>query len=198
MPASPANATGPRKGARAPSPAGGAGRYVSKTTVLICVLLFVVGVVVGTISYLERSPVVEERVAGTNAVTAHVVLALVALGLIAGLPRHRLAQKAPYPIWAAPFSQSGLDRFKETMLIGSGLSAADISRAVVTGLLSIFLLYNFFRAGVQVIGGFDPNFTVNAWGGPSYLGALVAHYLDAAYLFYVEAFLLNLALVKRT
>jgi hypothetical protein len=84
------------------------------------------------------------------------------------------------------------------MLIGSGLSAADISRAVVTGLLSIFLLYNFFRAGVQVIGGFDPNFTVNAWGGPSYLGALVAHYLDAAYLFYVEAFLLNLALVKRT
>jgi hypothetical protein len=101
-------------------------------------------------------------------------------------------------MWVAPLSQSGVDRFKHTMLLGSGISAANISRAVVTGLLSILLLYNFFRAGVQVIGGFDPNFTVNAWGGPSYLGALLAHYLDAAYLFYVEAFVLNLALVKRT
>jgi hypothetical protein len=37
-----------------------------------------------------------------------------------------------------------------------------------------------------------------AWGGPSYLGAMLAHYLDALYLFYVEALLLNLILVKRT
>ena len=27
-------------------------------------------------------------------------------------------------------------------------------------------------------GGLDPNFTVNAWGGPSYAGALACHYLD--------------------
>lgn len=24
----------------------------------------------------------------------------------------------------------------------------------------------------------DPNFTVNAWGGPSYAGAMACHYLD--------------------
>jgi hypothetical protein len=63
--------------------------------------------------------------------------------------------------------------------------------------LVILLLYNFFRAGLQVIGGLDPNFTVNAWGGPSYLGALMAHYLDAAYLFYIEALLLNYVLVRQ-
>jgi hypothetical protein len=29
-----------------------------------------------------------------------------------------------------------------------------------------------------VTGGLDPNFTVNAWGGPSYAGAMACHYLD--------------------
>ena len=39
-------------------------------------------------------------------------------------------------------------------------------------------LFCFWRAGVQVTAGLDPNFTVNAWGGPSYAGALACHYLD--------------------
>jgi len=39
-------------------------------------------------------------------------------------------------------------------------------------------LFCFWRAGVQVTGGLDPNFTVNAWGGPSYAGAMACHYLD--------------------
>jgi hypothetical protein len=33
---------------------------------------------------------------------------------------------------------------------------------------------------------------------PSYLGAMAAHYLDVLYLLYIEAFLLNLVLVKRS
>jgi hypothetical protein len=36
-------------------------------------------------------------------------------------------------------------------------------------------LYFFARAGEQVIGGLDPNSTVNAWGGPAYLGAMACH-----------------------
>jgi hypothetical protein len=39
-------------------------------------------------------------------------------------------------------------------------------------------LFCFWRAGVQVTGGLDLSFTVNAWGGPSYAGALACHYLD--------------------
>jgi hypothetical protein len=140
------------------------GRYLSKTTVSTFALLFVAGVAAGIPRYTQRSPIVEEQVPGANAVPAHIVLALVAIGLLIGLPRLRLAQQAPYPIWVAPFAQSGLDRLKQTM---------------------------------QVIGGLDPNFTTNAWGGPSYLGAMLAHYLDAAYLFYIQALLLNLVLVKQ-
>lgn len=39
--------------------------------------------------------------------------------------------------------------------------------------------------------GLDPNATVNAWGGPTYLGALLAHSLDAMVGFYAAAFLLG-------
>jgi hypothetical protein len=52
------------------------------------------------------------------------------------------------------------------------------------------------RLGAQVIGGLDPNATVNAWGGPSYLGALLAHWLDGIVGFYVAAFLLSRLLLR--
>jgi hypothetical protein len=176
----------------------GSVRYLSKTTLLACALLFVAGVLAGVATYAQRSPVVEEQVAGTSAIPAHVVLALVAVGIFIGLPRLRMASQAPYSPWVAPFSRSAFDRFKRTLLLRSGASPAGIVRAVLAGLLAILLLFNFFRAGAQVIGGLDPNFTVNAWGGPSYLGAMLAHYLDAIYLLYVEALLLNLVLVNAT
>jgi hypothetical protein len=44
---------------------------------------------------------------------------------------------------------------------------------------------------MQIIDGLDPNQTVNAWGGPTYLGALLAHYLDCIIGFYAAAFLLS-------
>jgi hypothetical protein len=40
------------------------------------------------------------------------------------------------------------------------------------------------RAGEQVFAALDPDFTRDAWGGPSYLGASFAHWLDAALIFY--------------
>jgi hypothetical protein len=35
-------------------------------------------------------------------------------------------------------------------------------------------------------------------GGPSYLGAMLAHYLDGVYLYYLEALLMNVILLKNT
>jgi hypothetical protein len=52
-------------------------------------------------------------------------------------------------------------------------------------------LYCFYRGGLQVIGGLDPNSTVNAWGGPTYLGAMACHYLDAVVLMGAAAWLLD-------
>jgi cation transporter-like permease len=68
------------------------GRYLSRTTILTCILLFVAGVFVGVVTYLQRSDVAEQHVPGSNAVPAHVVLALVAVGLAILVSRLRLAR----------------------------------------------------------------------------------------------------------
>jgi hypothetical protein len=159
-------------------------------------LVFVAGVVMGAIEYSQRSSIVEPHRQGANAIPAHLVLAGVAVVLFIGLPRLRWARRAPSSIWVAPFSQSGLDRLKLSIRPSSRSSPVAVWRAILVVVLTIAFLYNFLRAGEQVIGGLDPNFTVNTWGGPGYFGAMFAHYLDALYLLSIEAFLLNLVLLR--
>jgi hypothetical protein len=48
-----------------------------------------------------------------------------------------------------------------------------------------------FAALAQLTGGLDPNFTVNAWGGPSYAGAMACHYLDLFLLAVGAAWLID-------
>lgn len=69
--------------------------------------------------------------------------------------------------------------------------AAAVARLLAIALLILVLLYAPYRMGAQIIGGLDPNATVNAWGGPSYAGALAAHWLDCILAFYAAAFLLG-------
>jgi hypothetical protein len=40
-------------------------------------------------------------------------------------------------------------------------------------------------------GRLDPNQIVNAWGGPTYIGAMAAHYLDAGLVIAAAACVLN-------
>jgi len=65
---------------------------------------------------------------------------------------------------------------------GVGLPAAIVLLAAVAA-----VCYVPFRSGVQVLAGLDPNFTGDAWGGPSYLGAALAHWLDGLLIFYLAA-----------
>jgi hypothetical protein len=53
------------------------------------------------------------------------------------------------------------------------------------------IAYGFWRIGEQITAGLDPNFTVNAWGGPTYLGAMACHYLDGGLIIAACAWLLN-------
>ena len=65
-------------------------------------------------------------------------------------------------------------------------------------LLILVLLYASYRMGAQIAAGVDPNFTVNAWGGPTYAGALLAHWMDCIVGFYAAAFLMDRLLVPAT
>src|ERR1019366_584393 len=56
-------------------------------------------------------------------------------------------------------------------------------------------LYVFYRCGMQVTAGLDPNGTVNAWGGPTYLGAMAFHYFDGILMLAAACWLLALILL---
>jgi hypothetical protein len=165
---------------------------ISPPVVGTCIGLFVVGIVTGWIHYLSRSPTLEAYVPGSSAIVVHVVLAA-----IAGLTVIGLCISRRLSILAAPFMAPAFERFRRTVLLRAGISVFTLFRALLSLFFGALFLYNFWRAGDQVIGGLDPNYVVNAWGGPFYLGASLAHWLDTAVLLYVQACLLHLVMVRR-
>lgn len=91
----------------------------------------------------------------------------------------------------APLGTSAASRLMATLRQVSWRSAAALAPLGLIG-------YSFWRAGEQVTAGLDPNFTVNAWGGPGYLGAMACHYLDAALIIAASAWLLDKILLPAT
>lgn len=165
---------------------------LSAPVVATCLGLFGLGVVAGLVQYMNRSSVLEKYVPGSSAVGAHLVLAglaALALGVLFAIGRQRLL--------TAPFSKSAFERFQQTVRLQSRLSVSTVARMLVSLFLALLFLYNFWRAGDQVLGGLDPNYVVNAWGGPSYWGASLAHWLDTVLLLYAQAALLHVAMVRR-
>jgi len=171
---------------------------LSPVTATVFAVLLVAGADEGAAQYARRSPRIEQHVAGTNATTVHVVMAAAVAAVVIGIQvrrsRQPAAQRRSSP-WAAPFSARAASRLRRTVRLAGGLSLPNLARAVAAVPLVLVLLYTPFRMGMQITGGLDPNQTVNAWGGPTYLGALLAHYLDAIIGFYAAASLLNLVLL---
>jgi hypothetical protein len=76
------------------------------------------------------------------------------------------------------------------VVVGAPLALLAFAAAVVT-------LYVPVRGGEQVFAALDPDFTRDAWGGPSYLGASVTHWMDLACVLYACSLLLTLATARR-
>lgn len=120
---------------------------------LLLAFAFVAGLAFGGFLYTRRDPQVADFVPWTAAWPQHAVVAVVGVALVVAIRARRWPPRVP------------------------AVTPARLLAAVP--LLGV-LVYAAFRAGVQVLGGLDPNFTVNAWGGPTYLGAMACHYLDLA------------------
>jgi hypothetical protein len=170
-------------------------RYrLSRVTATVFAVLLVTGIAEGAAEYARRSPKIDRHVAGTNAITVHVLIAVAAavavISIQAQHSRQPARQRGP-SAWAAPFTASAASRLRRTALLAGEPSLPNLARAVAAVPLILVILYTPFRMGQQITGGLDPNATVNAWGGPTYLGALLAHWLDGIVGFYAAAFLLS-------
>src|SRR5262249_14748529 len=108
--------------------------------------------------------------------------------------RHRRPGRPGEPPWLlSPLGRPAARRLVRTTRSGLSEPAA-FGRAVLVLALAGLFLYGLYRAGEQVTAGLDPNFTVNAWGGPTYAGAMAVHYLDLLVLMGAAAWMLHLIL----
>lgn len=148
---------------------------------------FGAGIVSGGISFLDRSPHRAQHGAGTAAWPPHLALLALAVTVTALVMRRNAA---PAGLLLAPIGSRAAHRLGRT-LSSAGRHPTAALRLLIGILPMAILLYVPWRFGVQILGGLDPNFTANAWGGPSYLGAMACHYLDGALLLAVSAGLLN-------
>ena len=177
----PAQGTEPARGTRSGRPA----RRLSPLLSASAAGMFAVGVASGLDQALNQSSIREAQVAGTAAWTPHLILA--AAGCAAygcAVWRRRRAGRGGRPLLLAPLGGAAAARVVTTLRQASWRAAAALP---LLGLIA----YNFWRCGEQVTAGLDPNFTVNAWGGPTYLGAMACHYLDAVLLSAACAWLLG-------
>jgi hypothetical protein len=140
---------------------------------------FVSGVMYGLFQFLQRSPIRREHIAGSAGWRQQLGLALVTIVILSiawWRHRRRFGPRSGRLWLLAPLGRHAAGRIARAL--GFGSEGAQPGRVLLALPAAALFLFCFWRAGVQVTGGLDPNFTVNAWGGPSYAGAMACHYLD--------------------
>jgi hypothetical protein len=153
---------------------------------------FVSGVMYGLLEFLQRSPIRREHVAGSAAWGQQLALALGTIVILTAVRvrhRRRFGPRSGRLWLLAPLGRHAARRVARAL--GFGSEAAQPGRLLLALPVAALFLFCFWRAGVQVTGGLDPNFTVNAWGGPGYAGAMACHYLDLFLLAASAAWLMD-------
>jgi hypothetical protein len=149
-----------------------------------------VGLASGVVSYEHRSPVIAQRTVNAMANEIEIGVAIAAAAVVVAIQLWRSrnpGRRGPSP-WFAPFSSRAAARVSRTFRSSAGAAAL---RALPAVLLILAMLYMPWRMGSVLTGAFDPNAVVNAWGGPTLIGAVAAHWLDGIIGFYAAAFLLG-------
>ena len=167
-------------------------RQLSAPLVILVAALFAAGGISGLFSYLHRSSIRETFIPGSSAWWQQLAVAVVACAAFGyGRWRHqRRFGRHSGRLWLlSPLGKPAARRVVRTLGALRGLPG--LGRALLAVLPAAVFLYFFYRDGEQVIGGLDPNFTVNAWGGPTYIGAMACHYLDGLVLMGAAAWLLD-------
>jgi hypothetical protein len=162
---------------------------LSYRLVVVADLLFTGGVSIGWLSYLHRSTTPVRHAPGSNAWWQHAAVAALAIAILGVIWLGRRSGRIGPRVLAAPLSRPAAERI--SLLYRQGLRPAGLCRALLASPLLLLFMYGLLRAGYQITSGLDPNATVNAWGGPTYLGAMACHYLDFFVIMAADAWLLD-------
>lgn len=98
-----------------------------------------------------------------------------------------------------------IEAWRDTRLGTGPRDPRRLGRGVVAGLpigvvgfaAALVTFQAAWRAGVQVFAAVDRDFTRDAWGGPTYLGASLAHWMDGVLLFAAGPTLIALLVRRR-
>jgi hypothetical protein len=164
-------------------------RSLSRRLAVTAGLLFTGGVSIGWLQYLHRSATPFRQIPGSNAWWQHAAVAAgtAAIVAIVWLARGR---RIDGRVLLAPLGPSAAHRL--SLLFRQALRRpVSFGRALLATPLLLLFMVGIVRAGYQVTSGLDPNSTVNAWGGPTYIGAMACHYLDIFVVLAACAWLLD-------
>lgn len=154
---------------------------IDRRPVLLYGTLFAIGVVVGGIELARDSDTTTSAAGVATANWVHVGLGAVALALLVLARRRYRAATAAF--LRRPLTTAGWTDW----LDGLTWRGRPVLLRPLVFLGVLVMAFTPLRAGAQVLAGLDPDFVRDAWGGPTYLGAMAAHYLDGVLMFLAGA-----------
>ncbi|GIE74055.1 hypothetical protein Aph02nite_00050 [Actinoplanes philippinensis] len=164
---------------------------LSRPAVVIASVSLIAGLASGVVRYSHRSGTLEPQIAGTEAWLPHMgVLAVVTVWFVVASRRDPLGWKVIFTPLGRPITARIGATFR------SGSTVAGLLRCLAVAFLVLLEVYLAWRIGLQVFAGLDPNFPRNAWGGPTYPGAMFCHYLDGVLLYAICHTLLRRTTVR--
>lgn len=158
---------------------------LSLPLVAVTVVFFVAGVVVGLV-VADPNSQVPENDPPLNAWPMHIVVTVIVAVVVAAWVWRALRRTGRGPDLLAPWRARAAHRLAATAASvtrgGVATRGGALVRAIVVLLGTLLLIYLVFRLGFQfgLIG--DESQVVNAWGGPTYIGAFYAHLIDSVAL----------------
>jgi len=185
---------------------------ISPQAVTCLAVLFAVGTIAGLIQLVRGTDTTSTGSSVAVANVVHCLIAAIVIGLV--VIAHRLNPNGLRALVRSPFTIAGWHNLLlATIALPRWL--IDIARAlsggrsrrrgfghlllglpaglVLTG-AAVLVWFTPLRAGLQVFAAFDSDFTRDAWGGPSYLGASLAHWMDGVLTFYAATALIKAVL----
>lgn len=166
---------------------------LSRTTLTTFGLMLAAGLAYGYYRYLHRPATFPPNDPKNNAILIHLILAACSVVMVVAIHVYR-KRKRLSSVWLAPFSRHALQRFKAT-IFPKPVTPLSVVRAIACVPLLVVVLWEPFRMAAQITASFDPSEPANAWGGPSYVGAALAHWMDCLILLYLGALMFHWLMV---